>query len=132
MGIAVIHGNIACCRELVSFGADVNKAMDSGSTPLHLAAKYGRTEIFSLLLKKGADVSRKNKNDQNALEMATDRIALEMATDSIAELVKEITTRGGNNFQKKKKKTKTFHPYSFYFYIEIACDEQNRISSLKE
>merc|ERR1711991_505198 len=90
MGIAVIHGNIACCRELVSFGADVNKAMDNGSTPLHLASKYGRTEIFSLLLNKGADVNRRNNNDQTALDVAT---------DSIVEWMKEITPRSGNNLQ---------------------------------
>jgi ankyrin repeat protein len=43
------------------------------TTPLHLAAKEGHSEILDYLLEKGADVSVKDYKDRNPLEMAIEK-----------------------------------------------------------
>ena len=39
-------------------------------TPLHLASKYGHLDIVRELLSHGADVGERDKNDENALDIA--------------------------------------------------------------
>ncbi len=46
-------------KALIDNGADVNKADQTGMTPLIYAAKYGRTEALQEILGAGADVNKK-------------------------------------------------------------------------
>ena len=52
---------------------------DSGSTNLHNASRYGRTDQVRILLKLGADVHIKNADDQNALHLAVTHGHVEVA-----------------------------------------------------
>ena len=40
------------------------------TTPLHLAAQNGHSNMIELLLSKGADISIEDKDSRNALELA--------------------------------------------------------------
>lgn len=55
---------------LIEKGADVNIADRTGTTPLHLAAKYRTPELVDLLIKHGADVNQKDENNKTALDLA--------------------------------------------------------------
>ena len=55
--IAAEHGHNHCLKELISCGADVNKARESdGGTPLYIAAKNGHHECVNTLLDESADI----------------------------------------------------------------------------
>ena len=49
------HGNKNVVQELISAGADTNKADNVGETPLYLAIRKGRKDIAQLLLEGGAN-----------------------------------------------------------------------------
>ena len=42
----------------------------SESTPLHLAARYNKTEAVQLLLDNGADINLKNADNKTPLDVA--------------------------------------------------------------
>lgn len=50
-----------CALMLLKSGADPNITMDSGETPLHVAAKTGRLRIIRLLLQDGGNPQQKAK-----------------------------------------------------------------------
>ena len=51
-------------------GADVNSRTKSGTTPLHTAVLYRRTEIAEYLIDKGADVNAKSSSGATPLGLA--------------------------------------------------------------
>ena len=60
---AAWYGHAEIVKLLLTEGnAEVDKPSNSGTTPLYIAAKEGRTEIVKLLLRGGADAN-KAKND---------------------------------------------------------------------
>jgi len=66
-----LAGQRAVAEILIAKGADVNAVdTESGSTPLHHAAGWGRKEVVELLLTKKADPNRRNKAGQTPLDLA--------------------------------------------------------------
>jgi hypothetical protein len=58
---AVIKGDIAAVKKMISQGEDVNQK-SLGMTPAIFAARYNRADILRLLIENGADISiRSNK-----------------------------------------------------------------------
>ena len=57
---AIEAGDRARVEALLARGVNVNAAFGSGYTPLHSAAREGKTDIAKLLLAKGADINAKN------------------------------------------------------------------------
>ena len=49
---------------------DVNPLDDYKNTPLHISCEDGNVEIVKLLLDKGADRSRQNKEEKTPFELA--------------------------------------------------------------
>ena len=66
-------GNIEAVKQHLAAGADVNVKDDSGWTPLHYAARYGRKEVAELLIAKGGDVNAKNIDSETPLDWAIRR-----------------------------------------------------------
>ena len=52
---------------------DIDATDNNNTTPLHLAAREGHSEIIDYLIEKGADVSVKDYKDRNPLEMAIEK-----------------------------------------------------------
>ncbi len=78
-GIAAIHlaaqnGHKGMLRVMIEKGVDVNLMEDapaeSGTTPLHVACKYGQWEIVKLLMAAGADDTLKNAKGETPAHCA--------------------------------------------------------------
>src|SRR5205814_8828416 len=70
LSTACTKRNPALVRFLLQHGAKVTVAIDSGNTPLMLAAWYGPAEVVEMLLAAGADRTALNKDGQTALDIA--------------------------------------------------------------
>jgi ribosomal protein L32 len=55
---AAHSGHYHTVKRLIDAGADVNKALDNGATPLFIAAQQGHVEIVRALIDAGADVNK--------------------------------------------------------------------------
>tara|TARA_B110000259_G_scaffold130501_1_gene147250 strand:- start:1314 stop:2294 length:981 start_codon:yes stop_codon:yes gene_type:complete len=68
-------------KQLIQNGAKINvRDTDEHNTPLHLACDSGDIEIVKLLIKKGANLSKKNKNNETPLDIARKRGYKQIAT----------------------------------------------------
>lgn len=68
---AVVYGDAEWVKRLLDDGADVNYANDDGNTPLHIAAFFCNQRMVDLLLKHGADPTRKNQRGETAAGIVT-------------------------------------------------------------
>jgi ankyrin repeat protein len=65
---AVLEGNLGAVREHIEAGSDLNeKEPSGGSSPLIIAATFGRTEVAMALIDAGADVDQQNNDGSTAL-----------------------------------------------------------------
>ena len=68
---AVISGNLEIVRQHIEAGTDINKKDPmSGSTPLIIAATFGKTAIAKALIDANADTDIKNNEGSTALHSA--------------------------------------------------------------
>ncbi len=58
---------------MLSAGADVNAADESGETPLHLAAQFASAEIVMQLINAGADLQALTAHGATPLQLASTR-----------------------------------------------------------
>lgn len=54
---------------LINAKADVNSMDDKGCTPLHVACKFGRTEIIQRLIEKGARIHKIDRKGKVIVEL---------------------------------------------------------------
>jgi beta-lactamase regulating signal transducer with metallopeptidase domain len=85
---AAEEGDIPGIEELISKGANVNRAIDGDGSPLIAAAREGRLDAVRLLLDRGADPNLAVQGDGNALIMA--------AREGRAEVVSVLLDRGAS------------------------------------
>jgi NAD(P)-dependent dehydrogenase (short-subunit alcohol dehydrogenase family) len=65
---AALSGNLQAVRQHIEAGADLNaKDPSGGSSPLIIAATFGRTEVATALIAAGADVNQQNNDGSTAL-----------------------------------------------------------------
>lgn len=76
---AVSGGHVSVVRELINFGANVNKPAEDGTTPLMKAAELGNLEVVGMLLAAGADPSVRNSELKTAADIADTSGFLEVA-----------------------------------------------------
>jgi len=69
----VHNGHVAAVRLLLDRGADVNRAMDGGFTPLYVAASHGLVTVAQLLLERGADANRAIEDGGAPLHVAAEQ-----------------------------------------------------------
>ncbi|KAH3846675.1 hypothetical protein DPMN_088977 [Dreissena polymorpha] len=66
---AVLDGNEAAVKLLVTHGADINKQDDDSWTPLHAACAEGHADIIQFLLENGADKSILTDEGERPLDL---------------------------------------------------------------
>ena len=71
-------------RLLLEHGAGINVRELNGTTPLHVASKFGNLEAMHVLLEHGADVEVKNNGGETALQVAASH-----GGDKAVELLRE-------------------------------------------
>ena len=64
------YGHLECAKALLGAGADINKLMNDGHTPLMVAANNGNIEVVRELLKRGAKKELKNQHGDTAYDYA--------------------------------------------------------------
>ncbi len=67
---AVARQNVALCKLLIAYGADVNKPQTQNVTALHAAAHHGNLELVKLLVEHGAKIDLKMDNGNTAIDFA--------------------------------------------------------------
>jgi ankyrin repeat protein len=67
---AARHGDLNKVQEFIDAGADVNKAKDTGATPLFVASQKGHLEVVRALIAAGADVNKANDTGATPLFIA--------------------------------------------------------------
>ena len=63
-------GHEEVIRVLLKAGAEVNKMVKHGMSPLHLAVSFGHIEIVKLLLESGADPNEESSGRVTSLQLA--------------------------------------------------------------
>ena len=111
--VAVEYGNINILKCLVQqFGANINEChTDCGESTLHLACKFGHTDIVEFLLANGAKVNAIANDGSSALHFAVENGKIEI----VEMLLKKRPKLQVKDCQGKPKSTKCDNFFFFYF-----------------
>ncbi len=88
---AISKGDIAALRLLLAMKASVNYSLH-GTTPLHLAAEKGYSNIIELLLEHGADPHAVNAEGKTPLEVALTKKKFARTTELLFNVTKFLPT----------------------------------------
>lgn len=58
---ALTNGQMDDIRATLVKAEDINRPLEGGRWPLHIAADYGQTEVVEYLISKGGDVNAQDK-----------------------------------------------------------------------
>ena len=67
---AIFMNNEKACKQHIAAGSNLNKKDQYGSTPLTVAATFGRTELARLLIEGGADLTATSADGSTPLHTA--------------------------------------------------------------
>lgn len=67
---AVFMGNIKAVRQHIKAGSDLNKKDQYGSSPLTIAATFGKTDVAKALIEAGADLNTRSNDGSTPLHTA--------------------------------------------------------------
>lgn len=87
---AAFAGDVAAVRRLIAAGADLDAKDPYGSTPLAIAATFGKTDVARALVDAGADPTVANPAGSTALHIA--------ALFGRVEIVKALLAKGAPRF----------------------------------
>ena len=71
---AVINGNIECVKYHIKLGCNVNHVDILGDTVLSIAVEEGNVEIVKLLVENHADITYKNFQRKNIIQLVEELI----------------------------------------------------------
>ncbi|XP_065650033.1 uncharacterized protein LOC100206955 [Hydra vulgaris] len=119
--------NMEIVKLLLTNGADVNKPMFDGDTPMHLAHCEGSKEAINLLLKHGAKINAQNAEGKTPLHCLLETKWLSTVTklEIIAEFGKLYDTTIRNN------DGKTVIEYANEYCPELTADNSRLLQLLK-
>ena len=89
---AAFIGNIDAIKGHIATGTDLNVKDQYGSTPLNIAATFGKTKVALALIEGGADLNITNNEGSTPLHTA--------AFFCRTEIVKALLTKGANKTSK--------------------------------
>ncbi|MCD7452348.1 hypothetical protein HAX54_016276 [Datura stramonium] len=75
---AIKNGDVGAAKKLLSQGVDANYCDKQGSSLLHLAAVFNRTEIVFSLMESGASLYCKNSQGETPLDCAPATLQFKM------------------------------------------------------
>ena len=88
--LAALQGNLAAIHQHIQAGSDLNEKDAYGSTPLIIAATFGKTEVAKAVIEAGADVDITNNDGSTPLHIA--------AFFCRTEIVKALLDKGANKY----------------------------------
>ena len=115
----------AVARLLLERGAEVNARTNRGSTPLHIAANYGRVEVVRMLLEHGANVGAEDDEGRTPLHVAAGFELLNADYDTVkvgngrAEVIRVLLDHGANVGAKDGEGRTPLHLAADYGKVEI-------------
>lgn len=72
--------NIDGINEALLNGANINCSNEYGWTPLHVASLYCNVEVIKLLIKKGADINKKDQTGRKPIDVTGKKIIRDILT----------------------------------------------------
>jgi hypothetical protein len=87
---AIENGNLKAVQQHIAAKTDLNKADQSGWSPLHLAAMKGDLPIVQALATAGADLKRKGKGGKTPLD-----VAREKGQTAVVQFLQQPRKKGG-------------------------------------
>ncbi|KAK4707047.1 hypothetical protein R3W88_033407 [Solanum pinnatisectum] len=75
---AIKNGDVSAAKKLLSLGVDANYLDKQGSSLLHLAAVFNRTEIVFALMESGSSLHCKNSQGETPLDCAPATLQFKM------------------------------------------------------
>jgi CubicO group peptidase (beta-lactamase class C family) len=88
--LAALQGDVSAVRQHIAAGSDLDAKDAYGSTPLIVAAAFGRPEVAKLLIAAGADLDVRNNDGGTALHTA--------AFLCRPEIVRDLLDGGANKY----------------------------------
>lgn len=119
-------------RLLISLGADIKATTGDDTTPLHLAALYGRVDAVQELIENGAEVNAKIR-DRLFSEHNYTPLEITLVQDRVSKPVLlsvcEILLKNGAQITEKSRDAVTKIGEKFEFYKASITDEEFLIQS---
>ncbi|XP_067685531.1 serine/threonine-protein phosphatase 6 regulatory ankyrin repeat subunit A-like [Haliotis asinina] len=95
--IACMEGNLEIVNYLISRNIiDIDSRGDHGTTPLMLAARFGKMEMFNFLLKTGANISKEDDDGENILHKSCKGGNVDIVKDVITHRVLYVNSTDNN------------------------------------
>ena len=98
---AAVEGDLEAIRQHINFGSDLNEKDVYGSTPLIIAATFGKTDAALTLIEAGADLNIKNNDGSTALITA--------AFFCRTEIVKALLDKGADKSLRNNSGSSALH-----------------------
>ena len=95
---SIDDANIKAVEQHIATGADVNFKYSDGTTPLYIAAYYGRKEIAELLIAEGTDVNAKDHIGVTPLD-----VAINLKRSETADLLRKHGGKTGEELKAEWK-----------------------------
>ena len=95
---SIDDANIKAVEQHIATGADVNFKYSDGTTPLYIAAYYGRKEIAELLIAEGTDVNAKDHIGVTPLD-----VAINLKRSETADLLRKHGGKTGEELKAEGK-----------------------------
>jgi ankyrin repeat protein len=86
---AISRGDMVTLKGLLAMNVSVNFVLD-GTTPLHVAAEKGYSEIVQLLIDHGANFRIENADGKTPLEVALDQKKFVKTTEILFNVSKSL------------------------------------------
>ncbi|MCJ1401940.1 hypothetical protein MMC11_005157 [Xylographa trunciseda] len=124
--LAAMRSSMEVVRRLVEHGADINKASNTGSTPLLEALAIADKNLISCLLANGADYTKKDCENRNIWHFASENQSI----DALLELSSlPQSVRGLVDLKDSSERTplsiaaEIGHPEAFFLLLDLQGDE---------